>query len=349
MYTTIPGGSNLMDNVLLLDTSVGSLNKGDDIIMKCVRYHLAEITKNDYLLSLPTHVSSFHWYQVARRSNRVKVYSEAKHKFVGGSNLLTMDMLTHFPQWNINIFNCGPLKGSILFGVGAGKGNKINRYTKMLYKKVLSHDFTHSVRDERTKRLLEDMGFKAMNTGCASLWMLTPEFCKEIPTQKADSVIFTLTHHAKDNQCDQVLINVLNRNYKNIYFWIQDKKDLNYFNTFDNTENIKIVQPTVEAFENVLNTNVDYIGTRLHGGIYAMRHKKRAIIIGIDERARGMSETYNLNQIDRNDLNNLEEIINSTIVTDVNLDFNIINNWLNQFIPKQKIELDMEPETRGVI
>lgn len=55
-----------MDNVLVLDTSVGSLNKGDDIIMKCVRYQLSDITKNSYILTLPTHVSPFHWYQVAR-------------------------------------------------------------------------------------------------------------------------------------------------------------------------------------------------------------------------------------------------------------------------------------------
>ena len=76
-----------MDNILLLDTSVGSLNKGDDIIMKCVRHQLLGITNDKFTLTLPTHVSPFHWYQVARRSNRVQIYSDAKYKFVGGSNL----------------------------------------------------------------------------------------------------------------------------------------------------------------------------------------------------------------------------------------------------------------------
>ncbi|MFD0771222.1 polysaccharide pyruvyl transferase family protein [Bacillus sp. CGMCC 1.60114] len=320
-----------MDNVLVLDTSVGSLNKGDDIIMKCVRYQLSDITKNAYVLTLPTHVSPFHWYQVARGSHRVKIYSSAKYKFVGGSNLLTMDMLTHFPQWNINMFNYGPLKGSILVGVGAGKGNKINTYTKMLYKKVLSHEYIHSVRDERTKKFLEEMGFKALNTGCATLWSLTPEFCTEIPTKKSDSVIFTLTHHSKDPVNDQLLIDVLNKNYKNIYFWIQDASDLLYFENLNNTENIKVVPPTIEAYEKVLNTDVDYIGTRLHGGIFAMRHKKRAIIISIDERAKGMSETYNLNLIDRTDFDNLEKMINSEIITDVKVNFEVVNQWLKQF------------------
>ncbi|WP_237982436.1 polysaccharide pyruvyl transferase family protein [Bacillus thuringiensis] len=325
-----------MDNVLVLDTSVGSLNKGDDIIMKCVKYQLSDITKNAYVLTLPTHVSPFHWYQVARKSHRVQIYSNAKYKFVGGSNLLVMDMLTHFPQWNINMFNCGPLKGSILVGVGAGKGNRINKYTKLLYKKVLSHEYIHSVRDERTKRFLEEMGFKALNTGCATLWSLTPEFCKEIPTKKSDSVVFTLTHHSKDFAKDQLLIDVLNRNYKNVYFWIQDAGDFEYFKKLKDIQGIKIVPPTIEEYEKILNTEVDYIGTRLHGGIFAMRHKKRTIIISIDERAQGMGETYNLNLIDRADFINLEKMINSEIITDVKVDFDVVNLWLKQFSNQPK-------------
>lgn len=320
-----------MDNILLLDTSVGSLNKGDEIIMRCIRRELCEITKDKFTLTLPTHVSPFHWYQVVRGSYRVKTYSNAKFKFVGGSNLLTMNMLTHFPQWNINIFNYGPLKGSVLVGVGAGKGDKINSYTKMLYKKVLSHQYIHSVRDERTKILLEKMGFRALNTGCATLWSLTPEYCKEIPREKADSVVFTLTHHSKDFQKDQMLIDVLNANYSKVYFWIQDAGDLTYLKSLNNIENIKIIPPNVDEYEKVFQKEIDYIGTRLHGGIYAMRNKKRSIIISIDERARGMSETYNLNTIERKDFDQLERVINSKIITMVNLDLNNINIWLNQF------------------
>lgn len=320
-----------MDNILMLDTSVGSLNKGDDIIMKCIREEMKDITKNAFMLTLPTHVSPFHWYQVARGSRRVKIYSDAKFKFVGGSNLLTMDMLTHFPQWNINLFNCGPLKDSILVGVGAGKGDKINRYTKMLYNKVLSHKYIHSVRDERTKVFLEEMGFKALNTGCATLWSLTPGLCEEIPTTKSDSVILTLTYHSKDSVKDQLLIDTLIKNYSSVYFWVQDAKDLDYLKTFNNTQNIKIVPPCLEDYEKILNTDVDYIGTRLHGGIFAMRHKRRSIIIAIDERARGMNETYNLNIIDRSELDNLEKMINSKITTDVNVNFDKVNIWLNQF------------------
>lgn len=319
-----------MENILLLDTSVGSLNKGDEIIMKCIRYHLTDLTKNANVFTLPTHVSPFHWYQVARGSHRVKFYTNARYKFVCGTNLLTMNMLTHFPQWNINLFNYFPLKGSILFGVGAGKGSKINSYTKMLYKKVLSPSYVHSVRDQRTKEFLEAMGFKALNTGCPTLWSLTEDFCKQIPTKKSDSVIFTLSA-SNDLVKDQLLIDVLNKNYNKLYFWIQGAEDLNYFQTFKNTNKVKIISPSVEEYEKILNTDVDYIGTRLHAGIYAMRHKKRSIIISIDERARGMSQTYNLNTIESNEVNKLEQMIHSEIITKVNVNFDSVEKWFSQF------------------
>jgi len=320
-----------MENILLLDTSVGSLNKGDDIIMKCVKHQLKDLTMDSFVLTLPTHVSPFQWFQVLRRSNRVKIYSNAKYKFVGGTNLLTMDMLTHFPQWNINLFNYSPLKDSILLGVGAGKGDKVGIYTKMLYKKVLSKDYIHSVRDERTKKILEGMGFRAYNTGCPTLWSLTPNHCKEIKQTKSDNVIFTLTHHSKDYYRDQILIDTLKNNYKNIHFWIQDAKDLSYLNELQNIEGINIVPPDLENFEKCLSSDIDYVGTRLHGGIYAMRKKIRSIIISIDERARGMEESYNLNIIERKNIQGLEGLINSEIKTNVNVNFEIVNKWLNQF------------------
>jgi polysaccharide pyruvyl transferase WcaK-like protein len=320
-----------MESVLLLDTSVGSLNKGDDIIMKCARHQLSEINKNKFVMTLPTHVPSFHWYQVVRRSHDQNFYKDAKYKFVCGTNLLTMDMFNRFPQWNINLFNCEPIRNSILVGVGAGKGDQISNYTKKLYKKVLSHKYIHSVRDERTKRFLEDMGFKVLNTGCPTMWSLTPELCKEIPTGKSESVVFTLTDYSKDIVRDQQLINILNANYKNVYFWLQGSGDYNYFKTFNNIDNISIISPSVEAYEQILQTDIDYVGTRLHAGIFAMGNKKRSIIISIDERARGMNETYSLNVLERKDIQKLEDWIHSEIITRVNVNYEIVNKWLAQF------------------
>lgn len=109
-----------MDNILLLDTSIATDNIGDDIIMECTRKELAPILSKSFVRNLPTHVSPFHWYQVMRKSNALMSFANSKLKFVGGSNILIPNLLTHYPQWNINIFNYQPLKGCILVGVGAG-------------------------------------------------------------------------------------------------------------------------------------------------------------------------------------------------------------------------------------
>lgn len=327
-----------MDNILLLDTSIASLNKGDDIIMECVREELEFITDGNFVLNLPTHISPFHSYQIWRNSNRVRIYENAKYKFVGGTNLLVPNLLTHFPQWNINIFNYKAIADSILVGVGAGAGGEANHYTKKLYNKVLNHKFYHSARDERSKKIMESYGVKALNTGCVTMWKLTPEFCKEIPTKKSNRVVFTLTANQNVDDRDQKMIDVLKANYKTVYFWPQGMGDAEYFSKFTNTDDIIVLNADIKTYDELLNSeDLDYVGTRLHGGVYAMRHKKRSIIIVIDERAREINKSNNLNCIEKDNINFLEKMINSDFSTEIKMPFETIERWKNQFI---KIESD---------
>ncbi len=321
-----------MRNILLLDTSVASQNKGDDIIMECTRSELSFLLKNNFEYTLPTHVSPFHWYQVWRNSNRLRSYSECELKFIGGSNILCKNLLTHYPQWNINWFNCKPLVGSIGVGVGAGAGDHSNWYTRKMYQRVLSHDFYHSVRDERTKDYVEGLGLKAINTGCVTMWMFTPDFCKTIPSKKSQRVVFTLTVRSDLRESDQFLIDTLVDNYEEVYFWPQGFYDYDYFNSFKNIERVQVLQASKAAYDNFLtNNDTDYVGTRLHGGVYAMRHGRRAIIIAIDERAREINMVNHLNCIDVNEINRLNEMINSEFETRVVMDFEAINRWKSQF------------------
>ena len=321
-----------MNTILLLDTSVGSENKGDDIIMECVREELKFLFEENYEYTLPTQLSPFHWYQVWRNSNRVRSYSNCPLKFIGGSNILCKDLLTHYPQWNINWFNCRPIEGCIGVGVGAGAGEKSNWYTRKMYQRVLSHDFYHSVRDERTKRYVESLGLKAINTGCVTMWKLTPEFCKSIPNQKSDKVVFTLTRRFVKDEKDQFLIDSLVENYAEVYFWPQGVWDYDYFKQFDHVDAIKVLPPSKDAYDQFLTQNeTDYVGTRLHGGIYAMRHGRRTIIIAIDERAREIHKGNHLNCIEKDEIDKLPSLINSTFETNVVMDFDAIIKWKSQF------------------
>ena len=326
-----------MNNILFLDPSVGSLNKGDEIIMECVREEMMPLFADDFVLNLPTQVSPFHCYQVMRNSLRVQTYSNCKYKFVGGSNLLVPDLRTHFPQWNINIFNYQPLKNSVLVGVGAGAGaeGKINAYTRYIYQHLLSKNYIHSVRDERSKQYVERLGLKAINTGCVTMWKLTPEFCASIPKNKADIVVFTLTPSVNPERKEkyQFILDILLRNYRTVVFWPQGINDMEYFLKLNSHEMIKVLPATVQSYARFLSDNdTDYVGTRLHGGVYAMRHSKRSVIVSIDERARAIHESNNLNCIDINDISLLSGFINKDIATKISLDFDIINTWKSQFI-----------------
>lgn len=322
-----------MKKALLLDTSIGTSNVGDHIIMECVEQELVPILANAFVFYLPTHVPAFHSYAIWKNSFAVQNYASCDYKFIGGSNILAKDMRTHYPQWNVNIFNCKPLSGSICVGVGAGAGEHTDAYTTHLYRKILNHSYYHSVRDERSKRYVEDvLGLKAINTGCVTMWALTPDFCAQIPAKKANNVVFTLTARTQVDPRDQMLIDTLKREYDHVSFWIQGDKDEAYFQTLANTEDIEIIPPRKSAYEAVLlRDNIEYVGTRLHGGIYALRHKKRAIIISIDERAQSISADTGLITIEKDSLDGLSSLINSEFETKLNIPFDEIARWKEQF------------------
>lgn len=324
-----------MDNILLLDTSIATDNIGDEIIMECTRKELMPILRNNFVRTLPTHVSPFHWYQVWRKSNALMSFANSKYKFVGGSNILVPNLLTHYPQWNINLFNYQPLKGCILVGVGAGVGAErgSNWYTRYIYKHLLNSEYYHSARDERSKKYMEYLGVKAINTGCVTMWMFTPEFCKKIPTKKADIVVFTLTSgYGASMKKDQCMIDILLKNYKEVYFFPQCIGDFEYLHKFKNIERIKLLEASKIAYDEFLtNNDTDYVGTRLHGGIYAMRHARRAIIVAIDERTRAINAKNNLNCVERNNIKEIEDMVNSDIETNITMDFENIKHWKSQF------------------
>lgn len=322
-----------MKKILLLDTSIGTSNMGDFIIMECVRKELSYILNNNFAYNMSTHLPSFSAFAVFRNSFAVQNYASADLKFAGGSNLLVKDLRTHYPQWNINKWNSKPLSGTICVGVGAGKGDNVDKYTTSVYRQVLNHDYYHSVRDERSKEYVENvLGLKAINTGCVTMWMLTPEFCKTIPTKKADAALITITARTEIDPNEQKMIDIVLANYSKVYCWIQGDRDLDYFKKLRNTEKIELIPPTLDAYEHILNTvDLDYIGTRLHGGIYAMRHKKRAIIIAIDERAREINANNNLNCLNIDETDKLEAMINSEFETNVIMPFDEIARWKLQF------------------
>lgn len=132
------------------------------------------------------------------------------------------------------------------------------------------------------------------------------------------------------------MIDILLKNYSEVYFWPQCIKDLEYLKELVDikSKDICVITPNISGYEKILNLpNTDYVGNRLHGGIFALQHSCRTIVISIDYRAEKMSENYSFDCIRREDIpESLDKKINSTWDTMITgIDFDKIENWKRQF------------------
>ena len=258
-----------MKKIMMFDTAIASLNMGDEIIRYSLQKNWPELYSKNYIITMPTHTPTFRWWQ-HYLAKGIRKYSDVDLSFVCGTNLLYTNMIRPNPAWNVFLPNVKLQRGVICIGAGIGANSEnVNIYTKTLFRKILSKKYYHSVRDERTKLFLEQLGLKAINTGCPTLWGLTDDLCRNIPNNKSEDVVFTLTEYHSDIESDKLMINILLANYKNLYFWPQSIKDLTYLKQICPNVKIHVIPPNLMSYDRFLtNCNVDYVGNRLHGGIF---------------------------------------------------------------------------------
>jgi len=321
-----------MKKILLLDTSVGSLNMGDEIINDSIKRNWPDLFSENYIYKVPTHTPPFHLYQYLIRGRVVSSYINADYKFLCGTNALGKNMFRPLPIWNIHLHNAFMLKETVCFGVGLGNNSKdVNLYTRLLYRTCLSRDYFHSTRDEATKLFLESLGYKAISTGCPTLWGLTPALCSKIPRTKSNAVVFTLTSYQPNTLLDKMMVEILQRNYEHLFFWPQTYGDMSYLESLGKYD-CKIISPNLLSYDAILEGDLDYVGNRLHGGIRALQHTRRTIIISIDDRAEKMKESNKIPVIARKDIpEKLDSLINGNWSTFIDIDFPAINRWKSQF------------------
>lgn len=322
----------MIKTIFLHDTSILTKNLGDEIIMDAVRKELREIIPNSFFINTPTHD------YIGKEA-----YTELQalpYSFVGGTNLLSGNM-NKYNQWKINLNTIGKVKNAILMGVGWWQYQKeINRYTKFLLKNVLSDSYIHSVRDSYTKEKLQSIGIdNVINTGCMTLWQLNEEHCKSIPQEKSEEVVMTFTDYKPSLKYDTLLLNAAKKNYKKIYVWLQGEGDYRYLKELLG-DSVEFIEPSLKAYDDLLSDTskkLDYIGTRLHAGVRAMQHKRRTIIISVDNRATEMRKDFSLPVIERLHIEKeLDAKINSDFTIDIKLPNENIEQWKTQFQPNKE-------------
>ncbi|WP_413523476.1 polysaccharide pyruvyl transferase family protein [Latilactobacillus curvatus] len=329
----------MTERILLFDTSQTSENLGDYIIMDSVNKELRELFPEDLLIRTPTHdtVGKFahSW------GNRTKL------KFVGGSNLLSGRFTRRdVAQWRFGFHDANKIHGIIGIALGWQSYRQYNRLIdqpfvaaqKHLYRKSLSSKYLHSVRDSYTQKKLEEYGFQSINTACVTMWRLDIKKLNQLPLCKANKVVTTITDYRNDEQyikAYESMLTTLLKTYNQVALWIQappDKELIDRLN-IPNKSRIQLINPSLEAYDEVLSEDVDYVGTRLHAGIRALQHNRRATIIEVDNRATEIAKDTNLPVLSMKNIDRLKEVVEHPTPIDLHIPFDEIKRWKQQFSP----------------
>lgn len=316
-----------MKTISILDTSICSPNLGDQIIMDAVNSNLQEIFGNALFIHFPTHERI--WltsYRLMKKSDLI---------IIGGTNLLSSNM-NSYNQWKVGLLDSLFVKNVVLMGVGWWQyQNPPNFYTKVLYKRLLSDKFLHSVRDNYTEQQLKSIGItNVINTSCPTMWGLTTEHCDRIPQHKSQSVLVTFTEYNQKPDIDKKVVNILKEKYEKVYFWTQQPLDYDYMRSLYG-EGVIYIQPSLKSLDHLLSDEdieIDYVGTRLHAGIRALQHRRKTLILAVDNRANEISKDTNLPVVGRDNIEAITSWMESNQETNITLPRENISLWKEQIV-----------------
>ncbi len=309
----------------LLDTAAASTNLGDHIIMEAVRREILELFPDSMIFAITSH----DW--MGRHSRGLTRMSD--WAIAGGTSLLSSHMW-YRASWKLSPLDALAGLDVVLLGAGWHQyQNAPDPYSKWLLKRVLSRDRLHSVRDGYTLKMLTSMGItNAVNTGCPTLWQLTPAHCARISRRKASAVIATVNSYRglQNLEADRLLLALLASQYSKVYLWIQTYTDYAYARSLH--DGLIYISPSVAALDAVLvsDVDVDYVGNRLHAGIRALQRGRRSIIVAIDNRAREMGRDFGLPTVGRTEFEQLACMIAEPLDIAIRTPQAEIDRWKDQ-------------------
>ncbi len=312
--------------VALLDTAAATTNLGDQIIMDAVRQEIGALFPDCRVFSITSH----DWMGSHSRG----LVRHSDWAISGGTSLLSSRMW-YRPSWKVSARDAMAGLDVTLLGAGWHQYQGApDPYSRWILKRVLSREHLHSVRDSYTLQKLASIGItNAANTGCPTLWGLTPQHCARIPRRQAKAVITTVNSYKglQDRAADGRMLALLRARYERVYLWIQTHSDHAYARSLDET--LTFINPSVAALEAVLGSalDVDYVGNRLHAGIRALQRGRRSIIVAIDNRAREMGIDFGLPTVGRTAFEELEHAIAEPLEVAIRLPQAEIARWKSQF------------------
>lgn len=315
-----------METISIVDTSICTDNLGDEIIMDAVNSVVEEIFPNAYVFRVPSHEA------LSDRTRRFIRQSE--WCFIGGTNLLSSN-ITSKGLWRLDAAGASAYGSTRTVSLGTGWNDYMataTPQTRELLQTALFKDIQHSVRDSYTREHLAQVGRDALSTSCPTTWQLTPEHCSTLPTSRASTAVFTLSAWRHDVEADRAFVDLLRQRYKAVWFFPQMHDDYDYFARFGWTD-IKVLPATTQAYTRFLeNEDVDFVGTRLHGGIRALQKGRRALILAIDNRAAEIHKDTSLPVLQRTDIAGIAAWLDRDDPIMLQLPEAAIRQWKSQFV-----------------
>jgi len=307
-----------------------SSNLGDLIIEKAVRRELSRFAGSSRVFSVTTQA-----YPARKQLGRIL---RSRLRLVGGTNLLSSNMDT-YNQWKFTPFQAGLIRNAVLLGVGWWQyQGEPNEYTRRLLRRCLSGDWLHSVRDDYTLRKLKGIGIEnVVNTGCPTMWPLADFSPGDYPREKADSVLLMLTDYISLHirpELDVTLVELLLEKYRNVYYWPQGRQDLGLVSRWGGR--LRILDHDVASLFRLIEgpEPLDYVGTRLHGGVACLLARRRSLILEVDNRAAEIAKDTNLTTCARDDFDFISRWIAGPTDTIIQMDSRAISMWREQFTPE---------------
>lgn len=307
----------------LLDTSIATDNLGDEIIMDSVRTELLSLMPDVYFHTVPTHD------YLGRKARKILKASE--FGIVGGTNIMSSKLLRG-ANWKLTPLDTGSMHDIVLMGVGWMDYTKAaTSYARYIYDNILSKTYLHAARDEYSKGRMAEIRPNSINTSCPTMWRLDDAHCAVIPTRKAAEAVVALTFYRADRAADTAFLELVVAHYDTVHFWIQQYDDLAYVRSLGNFP-LRILPPNVAAYTDFLESeSVDFLGSRLHGGIRALHSKRRTLILAVDNRAREIGRDTGLPVVERSDLEAIKAWIGAETPTRITLPHVEIARWRQQF------------------
>lgn len=325
-----------METIAVVDTSICGDNLGDEIIMDAVNGIVSELFPEAYIFRVPSHEAL---------SDRTRSFlKRSEWCFVGGTNILSSNM-HRYGLWRLTKKDAelyGQIRTTLLGAGWIDYSAPPTSRTRGFLRSAFRPDLLHSVRDTYTLNHLAKIGIRGLMTSCPTTWSLTPEHCAKVPRARAKDAIITLSAWRESANADRAFVEVLRKHYSKLFFFCQSQEDYRYFASFG-WQDIAPISPTLKSYDRFLEEHdVDFVGTRLHGGIRALQKGRRALVLAVDNRATEIAKDTGLPVVSRDDSGEIERWIEAGAPTKINLPLKAIEDWKAQFRPGQRSAVSYE-------